>query len=130
MRALVAGRLSRKVAGEDFRDNAGMTGDREEEHVMSFESNGDGDHDDDQEEIEVNIDPREEKLDALGIDRDEFEEALLDALDANDEALEADDGDVTRPLEEVAITIRGTTYRLGDLAVISIETDDDGDLEV
>ncbi|MDB5349649.1 MAG: hypothetical protein JWN86_896 [Planctomycetota bacterium] len=94
---------------------------------MGFEANGDGEHDEDNEEIEVNIDPREDKLDALGINRDEFEEALLDALDANNDALEVDDGDVTRPLEEVAITIRGTTYRLGDLADISVEPD--GDLE-
>ena len=96
---------------------------------MNFANNGDDDHDDDLEEIEVNIDPREEKLDALGINRDEFEEALLDALDANNDSLESDDGDVTRPLEEVAITIRGTTYRLGDLADISVEADDDFDDE-
>src|SRR4051794_28826911 len=91
---------------------------------MSFAEN-DGDGLDDPEEIEVNIEPRDEKLDALGIDRDEFEEALLDALDAYNDELEADDGDMARPLEEVSVTIRGTTYRLGDLALITVEGDDD-----
>jgi hypothetical protein len=92
---------------------------------MSFDEH---DHDDDGEgEIEVNIDPRDEKLDALGINRDEFEEALLDALDAYNDALESDEGDITRPLEEVSITIRGTTYRLGDLAAISVEGEGEDD---
>src|SRR4051812_19864009 len=90
---------------------------------MSFDEH---DHDEDGEgEIEVNIDPRDEKLDALGINRDEFEEALLDALDAYNDALETDEGDITRPLEDVSITIRGTVYRLGDLAAISVEGEDD-----
>jgi hypothetical protein len=94
---------------------------------MSFDEH---DHDDDGEgEIEVNIDPRDEKLDALGINLDEFEEALLDALDAYNDALETDEGDITRPLEEVSISIRGTTYRLGDLAAISVEGEDDDEDE-
>ena len=89
---------------------------------MGFEDNGDGF---DAEEIEVNIDPRDDKLDALGINRDEFEEALLDALEAYNDLPEPDEiDDVASPLEEVPITIAGKTYRLGDLAVISVEGED------
>lgn len=85
------------------------------------------DEDDDAGEIEVNIDPRDEKLDALGINRDEFEEALLDALDAYNDELESDTDDMARPLEEVTLTIRGATHRLGDLAEISVEAEDSED---
>lgn len=89
---------------------------------MGFEDDGDGF---DAEEIEVNIDPRDDKLEALGIDRDEFEEALLDALETFNDMPEIDEtDDMTSPLEEVPITIAGKTYRLGDLAVISVEGED------
>ena len=81
-------------------------------------------------EIEVNIDPRDDKLDALGINQDEFEEALLDALDAYNDEIDSE-SDLARPLEDVTLTIRGTTHRLGDLAVITVdegdEFEDEGD---
>lgn len=78
-------------------------------------------------EIEVNIDPKDDRLEALGIEREEFEEALLDALDSYNDEIDAETGDAAKPLEEVTLTIRGTTHRLGDLADVTI---DNPDLEI
>ena len=95
-------------------------------------SDHDHDHDEDDDglegEVEVNIDPREEDLDSRGIDHDDFEKALFEALDAHNEAIDASDGDLAAPLEEVILTIGGKPYRLGDLADVTVE-DDLGDDE-
>jgi hypothetical protein len=91
----------------------------------------DDDFDDDLEgEVEVNIDPREDELDARGIAHEDFETALFEALDKHSEALETDDGDVTRPLEEVQLTIKGQTYRLGDLADVTIEEEPEEEFDI
>ena len=98
---------------------------------MSFEPDDDLAPDDDEGgEFEVNIDPREEDLERRGIDQAAFEEALYAALDAQGDALEASgEGDVAKNLEGLALTIAGKTYRLGDLADVSIDeaSDDDDD---
>ena len=104
---------------------------------MSFDDNHDHDIDvdgDDDEggEFEVNIDPREDELERLGIEQEDFEQALYAALDAQGETLEGtESGDVSTTLEAVSLTIRGETYRLGDLAYVTIdepgEDDDDDD---
>ena len=88
------------------------------------------DPDDEGGEFEVNIDPREDNLDRLGIDHADFEEALYAALDAQGESLETDGGDdVARTLEELPILIAGKTYRLGDLANVSIDEAGDDEEE-
>ena len=106
---------------------------------MSFEDNHEHDHDDEEDngdgggEFEVNIDPREDELERLGIDQEDFEQALYTALDAQGETLEAaEGGDVSTTLEDISLTIRGKAYRLGDLAYVSIDEagdDDEGDEE-
>lgn len=78
---------------------------------------------DDEGGIEVNIDPKDDRLDALGIPREEFEEALLNALDSYNDEIDAETGEVSGPLEDVMLTIRGATHRLGDLADITIGED-------
>lgn len=89
-------------------------------------------HEDEGGEFEVNIDPREDDLERLGIDQADFEEALYAALDAQGETMEEDGSDnVARSLEELSLTIAGKSYRLGDLANVSIdEAGDDDDEEL
>ena len=88
----------------------------------------DVDVDDDEVEFEVNIDPREDQLEKLGIDGNDFEEALYAALDARGDELEASESDhVASTLEDMSITVGGKTYRLGDLASVSIEEFDEDD---
>ncbi len=87
-------------------------------------------HEDEGGEFEVNIDPREDDLERLGIDQADFEEALYAALDAQGETMEEDGSDnVARSLEELSLTIAGKSYRLGDLANVSIEEAGDDDDE-
>ena len=90
------------------------------------------DHDDAGGEFEVNIDPREDDLERLGIDQADFEEALYAALDAQGETLEqGGSDDVARSLEDLPLSIAGKSYRLGDLANVSIdEAGDDDDEEL
>ncbi len=79
----------------------------------------------------ANIDPREDELERLGIDQGDFEQALYAALDSQGESLEAAEGtDVSSTLEDIALSIGGKSYRLGDLAHVSIEEaieDDEGE---
>lgn len=101
---------------------------------MSFDHSHDHDHDHDEEddggEFEVNIDPREDELERLGIDQTDFEEALYAALDAQGETLEATEGgDVATTLEDITLSIKGTSYRLGDLAYVSIDEAEDDEYE-
>lgn len=97
---------------------------------MSFDDNHTHDDDDEGGEFEVNIDPREDELERLGIDHTDFEQALYAALDAQGETLEAAEGmDVSTTLEDVTLSIQGKTYRLGDLAYVSIEEASDEDEE-
>ena len=56
------------------------------------------DHDDlGDDEIEITINPREEDLDALGVAPEEFEAALMTALDAYDQAIDVADPDAVAP---------------------------------
>lgn len=88
---------------------------------MNFDDNQDQDEDEGG-EFEVNIDPREDDLEQHGIDQAQFEEALYAALDAQGDALEAaGPDDVARTLEEVELSIGGKSFRLGDLADVSID---------
>jgi len=100
---------------------------------MSLDThNHDHEHDDDDEEVEfeVNIDPREDQLDKFGIDPAEFETALFAALEVRGDELEAAEGDdVSNTLEDMEITVGGKTYRLGDLASVSVEEFDESDLD-
>jgi hypothetical protein len=98
-------------------------------HDENCDHDEDGDGDGDV-EFEVNIDPNEDALDKLGIDPEEFETALYAALETHGDSLEAGEtGDVSNTLEELAIHIGGKSYRLGDLASVSIDeaVDDDED---
>jgi hypothetical protein len=106
---------------------------------MSFDDDLDDDLDDEdgeggeggEGEFEVNIDPREDDLERLGIDPKVFEKALMVALEAQGEGIDAGArDDVARSLEDLPLTIAGKTYRLGDLADVSSEEagDDDEDL--
>jgi hypothetical protein len=96
-----------------------------------FDHNHDHDLDDDEGgEFEVNIDPREDELERLKIDQGDFEEALYAALDAQGETLESTEGgQVANTLEAITLTIKGKSYRLGDLAYVTIEEADDEDDE-
>lgn len=86
------------------------------------------DHDHKGGEFEVNIDPREDELERRKIDQSDFEEALYAALDAQGESLEqGGSDDVASALKELPLTIAGKSYRLGDLATVSIEEADDED---
>ena len=86
------------------------------------------DHEDAGGKFEVNIDPREDDLDRLGIDQADFEEALYTALDAQGETLEqGGSDDVARSLEDLPLTIAGKSYRLGDMANVSIDEAGDED---
>jgi hypothetical protein len=78
-------------------------------------------------EVEISIEPRAETLIALGITPEEFEAALLSALEERDALVER--GDVSEDdipfVEETVLSIRGESYKLEDLAHVSIESDDD-----
>ncbi len=97
------------------------------DHDHDHDHENEDEFDDEEGGIEVNIDPRDDRLEALGIPREEFEEALLDALDAYNDEIDAETGDASKPLEEVMLTIQGNKHRLGDLADITIGSEDDED---
>ena len=82
------------------------------------------DEDDDAEEgeFEITIEPRDEALEAAGISPEEFETALMEALEAREEFAIAYDGETDSfpELEETQLRIKGTSYRLGDLAEIDV----------
>jgi hypothetical protein len=78
-------------------------------------------------EVEISIEPREQTLVDLGITPEEFEAALLSALEERDALVDRDDvSEEDIPfLEKTVLSIRGTSYKLEVLADISIESDDD-----
>lgn len=82
--------------------------------------------DDDEElaEVEIGIEPREERLEALGITGEQFEAALNAAFDAFHELLDSTpDPDAVPPLDDLPIDLNGQTYRLSDVAEIHISGD-------
>jgi hypothetical protein len=91
------------------------------------------DHDDDdcggvEGEIEIRFEPRPEALQLRGISEERFEEALYEALDAYEAQVEAAEDEESVPeLEDIDLLIDGESYRLGDLADISIAMGDDAD---
>lgn len=77
-------------------------------------------------EIEIRFEPRLEVLARHGLSEEQFETALLDALEAYDQQVAAAENDDDLPeLEDVTLQIDGSSYRLGDLAEISIAYDGD-----
>ena len=71
---------------------------------------------------------KKDQLEKLGIDGNDFEEALYAALEVRGDDLEASESEhVASALEEMSITVGGKTYRLGDLASVSIEEFDEDD---
>lgn len=77
-------------------------------------------------EVEVMIVAREEMLESLGIDPQAFEDALPGAIDKYHEMVEGlpDENDAP-PLEDMAVRIGDRSYRLGDIAEVSISDGDD-----
>jgi hypothetical protein len=81
-------------------------------------------------EIELQFEPRIDALEMFAIDLDEFETALLEALERHERLCErAVSADEVPDLEDVRLNIAGHDYRLGDLAEITIAGagDDDWD---
>ncbi len=76
-------------------------------------------------EIEVTYTPRPEVLADLGISPEEFEAALIVALDEFEVSANCDDpGEVEiPPLEQMMLKIRGIDYKLEDLAEVEIRGD-------
>jgi hypothetical protein len=87
--------------------------------------NDDHDHDHDHDgneccgEVAISIMPRDEDLAARGISQEDFDAAIVEAIDA----WENDDSDDQLPLEDRLLTIGGQSLRLGDLADIEISGD-------
>ena len=71
-------------------------------------------------ELTVTITPRPEALDELGIGEDEFEAALVAALDRLEEL---PDEEEPAPLEEAEIVLNGRLFRLEEVAEIEIGGD-------
>ena len=84
--------------------------------------------DGDEESVEISIEPRQEILDSLGVEPEEFEETLAKALDEFEAFVEGlpDDADLPT-IDEAPITLRGRTFALGDVAEIEILGDDEGE---
>ena len=82
-------------------------------------------------EFEISIEPRDEALEAAGISADEFETALMEALEQREEfaVSTGTDEDSFPELEETQLTIRGKAFRLGDLAMIEVSPVSDDDEE-
>lgn len=82
----------------------------------------------DEEEIEVviNIQPKMDRLEELGITKEEFEEALDRATDERYEATKkTTDPNAIPFLEEMKLHIKGRTFVLEDIADIQISGDVD-----
>ena len=69
-------------------------------------------------EVEITFNPRPEVLAELGITLEEFEEALLNALEDREDQAEDAGGDEseTPDLEDMPLEIGGVVYKLEDLA--------------
>jgi hypothetical protein len=79
----------------------------------------DGDADpEDEDGVEIEIEPRVEDLQALGVGMEEFEAALMAALDSDDRRIDLDDA--ARPFEETELILGGKTVRLGDVADVAV----------
>jgi hypothetical protein len=94
----------------------------------------DHDHTDEEiPEIEINIEPRLDRLEALGVSQEDFEAAVMDALDRMDQVVDSvDDPDSVPALENVELEIQGRRFSLGEVAEITVSSDlldDEGDLE-
>jgi hypothetical protein len=75
-------------------------------------------------EVEISIEPRVERLQALGISREEFEQALPQALDDYHDLIESvDDPDAVPGIEQLRINVGGKEMLLGDVAEIKISGD-------
>jgi len=89
------------------------------------------DDDDLEGEFEISIEPHDEALEAAGISPDEFENALMEALEKR-EAFEVNtegEDDSFSELEDTMLEIRGKSHRLGDLATIEVNPVSDEDDE-
>lgn len=71
-------------------------------------------------ELTVTITPRPEVLDELQIGEEEFETALVAALDRLEEL---PDEEESAPLEEAEIVLNGRLFRLEEVADVEIEGD-------
>ena len=81
------------------------------------------------EEYEISFSPRPEALASRDISLDDFEAALIVALEAR-QALSSRmdfDEDEISPLEEMELTIRGATYKVEDLADVDVQSSDGHD---
>lgn len=92
---------------------------------MNPDQNGALDSDDDEivSEVEITFNPRPEVLAEHGISVEDFEEALLTALEDREdleESINLAEVDMP-PLEEMPLEINGETYKLEDLAEIEIQ---------
>lgn len=84
------------------------------------------DEDDIDGEIELQFEPRIDALEMFGIEVDQFEAALLEALERHERLCERAIAPEEVPdLEDVRLDIAGHSYRLGDLADITISGDTD-----
>lgn len=88
------------------------------------------DDDDIEGEIELQFEPRVDALEMFSIEIEQFETALLEALERHERLCErAVSADEVPDLEDVRLEIDGHDYRLGDLAEITISSDDDEELD-
>ncbi|MCA9040314.1 MAG: hypothetical protein KDA65_08215 [Planctomycetaceae bacterium] len=78
-------------------------------------------------EIEVNVEPRIDKLDELGVTVEELSDAIEAALDQEERMLDnMENPDDICPIEEIPVELNGKTYKLEEVAIIEVS----GDLEV
>ncbi len=83
------------------------------------------DSDDEIPEMTVRIETKLDKLDELGIDPLEFEQALDAALDHFFDSIEAaENPDQVPDIDDVIVEVGGQSVRLGDVASIEIGEDD------
>ena len=82
------------------------------------------DHVDDENlhEVEITFDPRPGVLEGLGITIDDFETALVSALEAREDAAErlGTTEEEMPPFEEMMLEIHGVAHKLDDLAEVEI----------
>ncbi|MEZ6044531.1 MAG: hypothetical protein R3C11_02900 [Planctomycetaceae bacterium] len=78
-------------------------------------------------EIELNVEPRLDKLDELGVTVEELSDAIEAALDKEERMLEnLENPDDICPIEEIPVELNGKIYKLEDVAEIEVS----GDLDV
>ena len=100
--------------------------------MRDFESDGQADDDEDEVggDIEITFEPNLERFRELGIGFDDFQDALMAALEAREAAVDAGDDDFDLPpLEDMILQINGTPHRLEDLADVEIKERDPADDE-